>query len=226
MKKIFWGFILHTFYLLIPIGGVEVRILPAFIGYMLVFYGLNELYKKENEEHFKSARTLSVVLTAYEFIIFVLNIFKINTGVTEFLATKDGIFQAREYDAPVIIMNIISLIFVAINVYMYYHILKGVQQMEQNHTQYYNSLGLESVFKAEVILSSIFVICMLITIIFHKTFINIFFDDFIQLANTPKAELTDKLRDQLIIGSLPIVIFGLAFVIAYISFNIYKARNY
>lgn len=56
-NKIFWGIFFATFN--INLGGI--KILPSFIGFMIISIGIDSIYKDTNIEFFKTARVFAII---------------------------------------------------------------------------------------------------------------------------------------------------------------------
>jgi len=63
-RKIFWGIFIITFNINLGI----IKILPAFIGFMIISSGINSLYNETNIESFNKARVLANIISAITFI--------------------------------------------------------------------------------------------------------------------------------------------------------------
>ncbi len=67
-KKVFWGFIFLTFH----INFVGFKMLPSFIAYMIIYYGIKKIYENYDLEGFKICGRLCIVLSVLSFFSLVI----------------------------------------------------------------------------------------------------------------------------------------------------------
>lgn len=63
-KKIFWGIFIATFNIKLGI----IKILPAFVGFLFIVMGLNDIYEETKLESLKGAYNLGILTVAMSFI--------------------------------------------------------------------------------------------------------------------------------------------------------------
>lgn len=70
-RKIFWGFILT----MIHINMEQINIFPPFIGFLVIYYGINHINKSSNQKEFALSSHICFVTIIYSVIMYILTIF-------------------------------------------------------------------------------------------------------------------------------------------------------
>lgn len=109
MKKIFTGFLLGLLALIhIDLGGGgTLTILPEFVGNLVVLLGVGEMLEWGGS--FERAKIAAITMTVYSAAVFVLDIFGLRTSA---------------------VSDILSFLFMLMELYMHYTIVKGVGEVE------------------------------------------------------------------------------------------------
>lgn len=63
-NKIFWGIFVISF----NINFGVIKILPGFIGFLIILSGINTIYEESNLDRFETAKTLGIFMTIIAFI--------------------------------------------------------------------------------------------------------------------------------------------------------------
>lgn len=112
LTKIFWGIFFATFNL--NLG--PVKILPAFVGFMLISSGLNTIYLEHKDEEWKKALELSRVAVAVSLLGWVIDFFIFGT-----------------YTSFIIIL-LLPILLMVVELLMFYNFFRGL-------VKYFHSIG-------------------------------------------------------------------------------------
>ncbi|MCR1972055.1 hypothetical protein [Clostridium cochlearium] len=150
-NKIFWGIFIATFN--IKLGSV--KILPAFIGYIIILSGISSLYKITHIESFNKSKTFAIIIS----IITILGEF------IEFLSIKSN---------NLFLFNEICIVFSSVmELLMFYNLFNASIEYFNNNNQW--DLAYETIKKLKfyIIVSVLNIIFLNFTLVFYITFLNI-----------------------------------------------------
>ncbi|MCG4579221.1 hypothetical protein [Clostridium cochlearium] len=150
-NKIFWGIFIATFN--IKLGSV--KILPSFIGCIIILSGISSLYKITHIESFYKSKTFAIIIS----IITILGEF------IEFLSIKSN---------NLFLFNEICIVFSSVmELLMFYSFLDASIEYFNNNNQW--NLAYETIKKLKfyIIISIINIIFLNFTLVFYITFLNI-----------------------------------------------------
>lgn len=87
-RKIFWGILIANVHINLEL----IQVLPAFLGWLVIFNGLTSITLEHSNDAFKKAKLISILLSGFTFITFIISfmqiehmIFKYTFMVTEVL---------------------------------------------------------------------------------------------------------------------------------------------
>lgn len=115
MNTIFIGLIFVLFDFSISIGSVTVGLIPSFVGFLLICKGVRSLYPYSYS--FKSANIVSFVSLIFSALLYAIDLFALSPVVFS-------------HHAVSFIVSILSTILYLI---VLFHILKGIQEIEEDH---------------------------------------------------------------------------------------------
>ena len=118
-KKIFWGFLITIFN--INLG--PINILPDFIGYYIMGFGISKIYEEYQDQNLKSANTLANILMSYSLIIGIVEYSIINNII------GGGLY---EHPAYIIINFILTTLVNAVILVMIFKIISGTIDLYLN----------------------------------------------------------------------------------------------
>ncbi|AAO34808.1 hypothetical protein DP149_00405 [Clostridium tetani] len=150
-NKIFWGIFIATFN--IKLGAI--KILPTFIGYIIILNGLSSLYKKTHIEPFNKSKTFAIIII-------------IITALSEFME-----FSSIESN-NLFLFNEIWIVFSSvIELLIFYNFFDGSIEYFNNNN--ICDLACETIKKLRfyIIVSVINIIFLNFALIFNITFLNI-----------------------------------------------------
>ncbi|NMB27957.1 MAG: hypothetical protein GX987_07905 [Tissierellia bacterium] len=149
-NKIFWGIFIATFN--IKLG--MIKILPAFIGFMIILSGISSLYRETNIEPFNKAKTFSIILI-------------IGTGIGELM----GLLSIEPTNF--FIFNEIWIVFnIIMEMLMFYKCFEG--SIEYFNVNNYENLAEENIKKVRfyIIALTIDIIFLNFALIFDIRYLN------------------------------------------------------
>lgn len=73
-QKIFWGFIIITIHINLP----PIQILPAFFGWMVLYFGIHSLNKDKPNAALNYAKVIALISAGITFVTFSLKLVEIN----------------------------------------------------------------------------------------------------------------------------------------------------
>lgn len=114
-KKIFWGFL---FLFDFRINGID--ILPDFVGYILIYLGLDLLVKRSS--HFQKAKNLTIPLI----LISIFDIYQIQAPI--------GSVFSNRYGIPIFLFG---LIFTILNLIMVFNLCMGIYELARGENDSY-----------------------------------------------------------------------------------------
>ena len=135
MNKIFWGMIFMFFNFNIDLGATRIGLIPDFVGYMILLNGLNELSQLSNK--FEQVKPYTVGMVIYTGVLYGMNLFGLSTWTV---------------GPMTIILGIISTI---VYLYISYHIVMGVKDIEIENNKELNFASLYRTWKVAAIFSLI-----------------------------------------------------------------------
>ncbi|CDI48197.1 hypothetical protein [Clostridium tetani] len=150
-NKIFWGIFIATFN--IKLG--PIKIVPAFIGYIIILSGLSSLYKITHIKSFNKAQVFAVIIS-------------IITALGEFME-----FSSIE-SINLFLFNEICIVFYSVmELLMFYNFFDASIEYLNNNN--HCNLACETIKKLRfyIIVSAINIIFLNFTLIFNITFLNI-----------------------------------------------------
>lgn len=136
-NKIFWGIFVATFNIKLGI----VKILPAFIGFMIILSGINSLYEKTHIESFSKAKKFAVITI-------------ITTAIGEFMG-----FLPIESMNFLMFNGIWIVFYTVMEVLMFYKFFEG-------SIEYFNSKNYEDLVEENIKKVRFYIIASVINIIF------------------------------------------------------------
>ncbi len=115
MKTIFIGLIFILFDFPISLGPVTVGLIPTFVGFFLIAKGVKALYPYSYS--FKSANTVSIISLVFSAALYAIDLFALS---------------------PLLLSNravsfVISIISAILYLTVIFHILKGIQELEEDN---------------------------------------------------------------------------------------------
>lgn len=145
MNNIFWGmlFIFLDFHL--EFGGSKIGLIPDFIGYILIAYGIREL--TTGRDRFSRMRTLAVVLTVYNAALYAM----------DFLGMSISLLPEVS-----IVLGLASLL---ASLYFSYNIVMGIKDLEAALEQDIGARRLYTVWTISAILSLAIYVLILIPVL-------------------------------------------------------------
>lgn len=170
-KKVFWGYL----FLVIGFRIQGIDILPNFIGYIIIIFGIKNLL--EENEHFQKVLNSGYILT-------ILSIFDVYQPVT----TNTTTFQ---FSNP--LLAVVAIVSVIADLYFSYHLFMGISNMAEKRTfveikfksekywGYYWKLllamfgGILLVFLPTLVLIYMLVV-LILTIVLHINILRFFWD--------------------------------------------------
>lgn len=123
MNNLFTGMIFVFLGFNITFGNSKFDILPDFIGFYLIFKGLEELQDKS--DNFTKIKSFAFGLTIYSFVLFIINLF------------------AASYSMGYLGI-LLGIAYTIILIYVSYKIILGIIDIEINHNVFLNSQKLMS----------------------------------------------------------------------------------
>ncbi len=115
MKTIFIGLIFILFDFSISVGPVTLGLIPTFVGFFLIAKGVKALYPYSYS--FKSANTVSIISLVFSAALYAIDLFGLSSVVFA-------------HHAVSFIVSIVSTILYLI---VLFHILKGIQEIEEDN---------------------------------------------------------------------------------------------
>lgn len=151
MTKILVGVLLTMFNLALNVNGHVLRMPPAFLGYIVIFFGIREVCEKHE---FDNAAIMCKAATAWFALSFVLELFAINL---------DGIFGF-----------IMALVSTFLSLAVLYQLIEGIRGLEEEYETKLNAENLKAVFQLYALLQIVIIVLGIIA-----TFVNNFIFSFI-----------------------------------------------
>lgn len=150
-NKIFWGIFIATFN--INIGGI--KILPSFIGFLIVLSGLDSLYKDTHIEAFNKAKNFAIITVVISIV----------GGITNILS-----IELINY---FIFGEILTIINFVMEILLFYKYFEG--SIEYFNSNDYTDIAGENTRKLRfyIIVSLISTIVMVFALIFNITYLTI-----------------------------------------------------
>ncbi|KOR26812.1 hypothetical protein [Clostridium sp. L74] len=150
-KKVLWGIFIITFNINLGI----IRILPPFIGFIIILRGISSLYKETQIESFNNAKIFAIIISGIATIVEF-------TGLLSIELTNSFIFN----EVCIVFSKIIELI-------MFYKLFNGSIEYLNNNDKY--DLACESIKKLRfyIITSVINIIFLNLTLLFDIKIFNI-----------------------------------------------------
>lgn len=163
MKNLFIGLLFVFLNFNLNLGGIQINLLPDFVGYLFMLKGIDELIKES--EFFDKVRPWASIMACYTGIIFILNLLGISNQLHGFA----------------IILGIIN---VSISLFILYQIVSGVFDIEQKYgiilegsklKSLWNVMTIFDVLISVLIFFNVFsVVLSIIAIIIHIIFLMAF----------------------------------------------------
>lgn len=141
MNSLFIGFLFIFLNFNINLGQATIGLIPAFIGFIFLLKGINEL--SSESPHFQKAKPLSIFMVLYSAFLYILDILAITN--TQILLT--------------IFLGIINMI---TSLYICYIIISGVKDIEETRNAFLNSNKLRSRWNLMVLFQSLSILSVLI----------------------------------------------------------------
>ena len=135
LNKVFWGIFIATF----SINLGPVKILPAFVGFMIISSGINTIYIEHKTEEFKKALDFSRIVISMSL-----------------LGGLAGFFIQGSYQYS-ILLQVWSTIFMTAELIMFYNFLQGL-------IKYFDSIGNVEVSERLIESSRLYMIIFIIVI--------------------------------------------------------------
>lgn len=139
MNKLFWGFFFIFLDFSIDFDTMRVGLIPAFVGYLLFFFGLAEL--SEESSRFEKIRPFCIVMAVY----------------TGFLWAGD--LFGLSLTAPPVVWILLSAVAVVLSYYISYCIIWGIGDIEASNRYPLSAERLKKCWFALVILHMISFLC-------------------------------------------------------------------
>ena len=143
MQNLFWGAVFLLLNVNIVAGESLINILPCFVGYILIYRGLNVLAGKTL--HFEKIKPFCAVMTVYELLLWIIDI------------------CALRYAVAAILAQVVSS---AASIFVFYHISEGIGDIQRKSSI---DLGYEKLCKYW----KYFVILCSVSYIFSFVFVKI-----------------------------------------------------
>lgn len=169
MDNIFIGFILIFLDFNITIANVRINIIPDFVGYIVMIYGLVEMANKSSK--FIEAKPYAIGMAVYTAILFFIDIFSSSTSS----------FDVLNY--------IFAFTSTCISLFISYKIVMGVIDMEEKYNVNLNGNSLKSRWTAFAVINILSFVSLLIppfSIIFLIVSVIIFICFLVALYNSKK----------------------------------------
>jgi len=119
----------------------RIGLIPDFIGYILIVYGLNELINKSG--FFKKTKPFAIVMAVYTGVLYAMDLFGVTSDIT-------------------VISFILGLASTIMSLYISYNIVMGVKDMETVYSQQLNGDSLLLMWKLLAVFSIIIYALVLI----------------------------------------------------------------
>lgn len=139
MNKLFWGFFFIFLDFSIDFDTMRVGLIPAFVGYLLFFFGLAEL--SEESSRFEKIRPFCIIMAVY----------------TGFLWAGD--LFGLSLTAPPVVWILLSAVAVVLSYYISYCIIWGIGEIEASSQYPLSAERLKKCWFALVILHMISFLC-------------------------------------------------------------------
>lgn len=133
LTKIFWGIFIATFSINLP----PIKILPEFVGFIVISSGINSIYNLYNADEFRKALDFSRILIAISLLGGLVNLFTQET---------------YEY---YLVLQLWPVVFMTIELVMFYYLFAGFES-------YLNEIGEGEIAKGLVENSRIYIIIFII----------------------------------------------------------------
>ena len=108
MQNLFWGTVFLLLNVNITVGESLINILPCFVGYILIYRGLNVLTGKTL--HFEKIKPFCAFMMVYELLLWIIDI------------------CALRYAVAAILAQVISS---AASIFVFYHIIEGIGDIQR-----------------------------------------------------------------------------------------------
>lgn len=149
-NKIFWGIFIATFNIKLGI----IKILPSFIGFMVISSGISSLYRNTNIEAFKKARGFAIITI----ILTVIGEFRAFSSIEEM-----NFFVLNEF---IIVFNAVM------EMLMFYKCIEGsIRYLNINNHADLAEINIKKL-RFYVIVSIINIILLNFTLVFNITFLS------------------------------------------------------
>lgn len=123
MRNIFTGFILIFLDFNLNIGNSQIGLIPDFAGYIVMLSGLEELARES--DIFIKVKPYAASMAVYTGILYLLALLGLSTSLGG-------------------LSYVLSIISLAISLYISYQIVMGVIELEQKYRTLFNGIGLKS----------------------------------------------------------------------------------
>lgn len=154
MQNIFVGMLFTTLNFHLTFNGYKIGLIPDFIGYILLLKGVDEVARES--QSFMKIRTYIQGMAVYSTITYILDLL----GMT--------------YIIPDIASILLGIIYTIISLYITYHIIRGIGDIERNHGWYLQSQALYSIWIGMAVLSLLQYLALFIPVIaFGMVIINV-----------------------------------------------------
>lgn len=139
MNKLFWGFFFIFLDFSIDFDTMRIGLIPTFVGYLLLFFGLAEL--SEESSRFEKIRPFCIVMAVYTGFLWVGDLFGLSLT------------------APPVVWILLSAVAVVLSYYISYCIIWGIGDIEASNRYPLSAERLKKCWFALVILHMISFLC-------------------------------------------------------------------
>ncbi len=126
MAKIFWGFLLIFLDFNLNLGSSQIGLIPDFAGYLVLIGGLTEM--AEESPLFAKVKPYAAGMAVYTGILYVMDLM----GISASLGALSYLF---------------AIVSIAVSLYISYHIVLGVKEMEETYRAFLGGDALKSAWK-------------------------------------------------------------------------------
>ena len=145
MRNIFIGLLFIFLDFNLDFGAMRVGLIPDFIGYIMILQGLKEIALLS--EHFGKAKPFTIGMIVYTSVLYAADFFG--------LWTQNG----------TIIALVLGLVSVAVSLYISYHIVMGVRDLEAEQERFLNGEKLYNAWKLLAIFSVIAYVLIIVPVL-------------------------------------------------------------
>lgn len=144
MQNLFMAFIFVFLDFTVTLGSIKIGLIPDFVGYLIMLKGLEELAHESTL--FIKVKPFVIGMAGYSAVLYLIDLL----GATLSLG---------------FLTYILAFISMAISLYISYHIVMGVLEIERNHNTFLNGDSLKSIWTLLAILNVLTFVTMFISAI-------------------------------------------------------------